>query len=90
VQNLFLVVLTYVLEQFKFVISFEFCLLEQPEAGEDPEFVRAKYFFRDEFLVTYFYCCFLVILLISSCYSCYNFYMTKLSVSHLVVLITPF
>jgi len=28
-----------------------FCFLEQPEAGEDPEFVRAKYFFRDEFLV---------------------------------------
>jgi len=30
-----------------------FCLLEQPDAGEDPEFVRAKYFFRDEFLVKY-------------------------------------
>jgi len=28
-----------------------FCIAEQPDAGEDPEFVRAKYFFRDEFLV---------------------------------------
>ena len=36
-----------------------FFVLEQPDAGEDAEFVRAKYFFRDEFLVKDSCTCFL-------------------------------
>ena len=44
-----------------------------PEAGEEPEFVRAKYFFRDEFLVSFhivmaLLCSFIIYEFIINCY----------------------